>query len=244
MSWVTKMIVLRTSPWMRSSSFCSRVRVIGSSAPKGSSISITGGSAASARARPDPLTLPARELRGVPRAVVLRGQVDEVEQLVDARPDRVSLPAEQARHGGDVLRDGQVREETDLLDHVADPAAQLGLVERGHAAPVDPHVARGQLDEAVDELHRRRLAAARRADEAADLAGGNGEGQLVDGGHGCGRGIAWSRGRRRSRRLRARPSSSKAYGSGSRTGMGASRGASEVTPSAGSCAVGSRASAV
>ncbi len=52
MSWVTKMIVLRTSPWIRSSSFCSRVRVIGSRAPNGSSISITGGSAASARASP------------------------------------------------------------------------------------------------------------------------------------------------------------------------------------------------
>ena len=52
MSWVTKMIVLPISPWMRSSSFCRRVRVIGSRAPKGSSISITGGSAARARASP------------------------------------------------------------------------------------------------------------------------------------------------------------------------------------------------
>ena len=52
MSCVTKMIVFRTSSWMRTSSFCRRALVIGSSAPNGSSISITGGSAASARARP------------------------------------------------------------------------------------------------------------------------------------------------------------------------------------------------
>ena len=35
----------------------------------------------------DALALAARELRGVARAVVARGQVDEVEQLVDARRD-------------------------------------------------------------------------------------------------------------------------------------------------------------
>ena len=52
MSWVTKMIVLRSSRWIRSSSFWSRARVIGSSAPKGSSINISGGFAASARASP------------------------------------------------------------------------------------------------------------------------------------------------------------------------------------------------
>ena len=52
MSWVTKMIVLRSSCWIRSSSFWSLVLVIGSSAPNGSSISISGGSAASARASP------------------------------------------------------------------------------------------------------------------------------------------------------------------------------------------------
>ena len=52
MSWVTKRIVLRISAWRRRNSFCSRSRLIGSIAPNGSSISITCGSAASARATP------------------------------------------------------------------------------------------------------------------------------------------------------------------------------------------------
>ncbi len=52
MSWVTKITVLRTSSCRRRNSTWSRSRVIGSSAPNGSSISISGGSAARARARP------------------------------------------------------------------------------------------------------------------------------------------------------------------------------------------------
>ena len=52
MSWVTKTIVLRSSACRRRNSFCSRSRLIGSIAPNGSSISISGGSAASARATP------------------------------------------------------------------------------------------------------------------------------------------------------------------------------------------------
>ena len=52
MSWVTKRIVLRTSAWRRRNSFWRRSRLIGSTAPNGSSISITPGSAASARATP------------------------------------------------------------------------------------------------------------------------------------------------------------------------------------------------
>ena len=52
MSWVTNTIVLRISRWRRRNSFCSRSRLIGSIAPNGSSISISGGSAASARATP------------------------------------------------------------------------------------------------------------------------------------------------------------------------------------------------
>ena len=52
MSWVTKRIVLRTSAWRRRNSFWSCSRLIGSTAPNGSSISITPGLAASARATP------------------------------------------------------------------------------------------------------------------------------------------------------------------------------------------------
>ena len=52
MSWVTKRIVLPSSDWSRRNSFCSCSRTTGSTAEKGSSMSMTGGSAASARATP------------------------------------------------------------------------------------------------------------------------------------------------------------------------------------------------
>ena len=51
-SWVTKTMVLRSSSCSRTSSSCSDARVMGSTAPNGSSMSSTGGSAASARATP------------------------------------------------------------------------------------------------------------------------------------------------------------------------------------------------
>ncbi len=51
-SCVTMTMVFCSSAWMRISSSCRRWRVIGSTAPNGSSMSSTGGSAASARASP------------------------------------------------------------------------------------------------------------------------------------------------------------------------------------------------
>ncbi len=52
MSWVTNRIVFASCSWRRRNSFWSRSRTIGSTAPNGSSMSMTGGSAASARATP------------------------------------------------------------------------------------------------------------------------------------------------------------------------------------------------
>ncbi len=52
MSWVTSTTVLPRSRWSRRNSSWSRMRTTGSTAPNGSSISSTGGSAASALATP------------------------------------------------------------------------------------------------------------------------------------------------------------------------------------------------
>jgi hypothetical protein len=128
----------------------------------------------------DTLALAAGDLRGVAGAVVPRGQVDEVEQLVHAGSDLGLRPAEQTRNRADVLRDRHVREEPDLLDHIPDPAAELGLVERLDALPADLDVTGRQLDEAVHQLHRCRLAAAGRPHEAADLARGDRQRKVVD----------------------------------------------------------------
>ena len=64
MSWVTKRTVLPISACRRRNSFCSRSRLIGSIAPNGSSISITSGSAASARATPTRCCCPPESCAG------------------------------------------------------------------------------------------------------------------------------------------------------------------------------------
>ena len=133
---------------------------------------------------PDPLLLPAGQLPRVPVAVLLGVEVDEVEQLVDARGDAVLLPAEQPRHDRDVLGDRVVREQPRALDDVADATTQVVGVLVGDVLVADVDPTAGRLDQPVDHLHRRGLAAARRADEHDDLAGGDLERDVVDRGAG------------------------------------------------------------
>ena len=108
----------------------------------------------------DSLALAARQLRREPRAVRGRVETDEREQLLGACPPPSLGPAEQARHGRDVLEHGLVREQAGLLDHVADAAAQLDRVARLDVHAVEQDLAARRLDEPVDHLERRRLAAA------------------------------------------------------------------------------------
>ena len=172
---------MRTSAWRRRNSFWSRSRLIGSTAPKGSSISITPGLAASARATPTRCCWPPESWAGK-RSRELGVEPDQLEQLArPARRSRSLVPAEQPRHGGDVVGDRPVREEADLLDHVADLAPQLGRRALAHRAVADEDVALGDLDHAVDHPHRGRLAASRGPDEDADLARRHLEVELVDG---------------------------------------------------------------
>ena len=114
----------------------------------------------------DALSLAARELGRIAVGVLrlelpTRSSSSAVRSLIRAR-------GQPSRRGTvrDVLGDGHVREEPDLLDHVADPAAQLGHVVVADARPVDADVAVVELDQAVDHLHRGRLARAGRARRA------------------------------------------------------------------------------
>ena len=114
-----------TSRCSRRSSSCRRSRVIGSSAPNGSSISSSGGSAASARARPTRWRWPPESWAGIALGVAPARDRRARAARRCALASSPSVPAEQPRHGRDVLADRHVREEADLLDHVADPAPQL-----------------------------------------------------------------------------------------------------------------------
>ncbi len=202
MSWVTNRIVLRISDWRRRNWFCSRSRLIGSIAPNGSSISISGGSAASARATPMRWRCPPDSCAGY-RSRMSAGSETRSSSSSTRRAIRALVPPEQPRHHADVVADREVREEADLLDHVTDATAQLGGGARADAHPVDQDVSVAQLDHPVREPQGGRLAAAGRADQHADLAGGHRQREVVDRGFGLPADSASSpRGTRPTRRLR------------------------------------------
>jgi hypothetical protein len=72
-----------------------------------------------------------------------------------------------------------VREQSDLLDHVPDVPAQLDRVGVGDVGAVEEDAPGRRLDQPVDHLQRRGLAAARRSDQHADLAVVDVEAQLA-----------------------------------------------------------------
>jgi hypothetical protein len=74
-----------------------------------------------------------------------------------------------------------VREEPGVLDDVADAAAQHGRVLRQDVLAVDEDAPRRGLHHPVDHPQRRRLAAARGADEDGDPPRGQFEVEVVDG---------------------------------------------------------------
>jgi hypothetical protein len=74
-----------------------------------------------------------------------------------------------------------VREQAGTLDDVADVPAQLVRVLAGDVLLTDQDPTLGRLDQPVDHLHRRGLAAPRRSDEHHDLAGRDGHRDVVDG---------------------------------------------------------------
>ena len=73
-----------------------------------------------------------------------------------------------------------MREEPDLLDDIADPAAQLHRVDLRDVLAVDQDPARGRLDQPVHHHHRGRLAAAGRSDQRDEFPLAHLEGQPVD----------------------------------------------------------------
>src|SRR5450755_2482040 len=164
MSWVTNTIVLLSSPCSRRNSFCSCSRTTGSTALNGSSINMTGGSAASARATPTRCCCPPDSCAGYRFA-----------QLACLRACLSLVLPEQQRNRGDVVDDGAVREEASVLDDVADAAPQLGWGGSRVVAVVDPNPAARRLDHPVDHAQAGCLAAPRRPDEDSDLAGRRGE---------------------------------------------------------------------
>ena len=119
-----------------------------------------------ARAKRHPLLLTAGELLRIARLEAV--ELDEAQRLGDAA--RALRPADppHAQAKGDVLGDGQMREQREVLEHHAEIAA-IGRRLR-HVAAADEDVALGGELEARDEAQGRRLAATRGAEQREEEA--------------------------------------------------------------------------
>ena len=170
----------RAAPHARRTTACSRSRVSGSSAPNGSSSSITRGEAASARATPTRCCCPPDSSAGNARGAACRRARAAPAARRRAPPTRSRVPAREPERNRDVLGHRQVREQADALEHIADRAPQHVRLERGRVLAVDRHAPRVRLDEPIDHLERRGLARARAADEHHQLAGRDLERDRVD----------------------------------------------------------------
>lgn len=112
--------------------------------------------------------------------VLLIGQVDQLQQLMDDLVARLLAVFQQIGHHADVLGHGHVGKQADLLDDIADVAAQLHPVLGGDILAVYIDLAAGGFDQAVDHLQRGGLAAAGRADQDRHLPLLDFKGDVVD----------------------------------------------------------------
>ena len=131
----------------------------------------------------DPLRLAAGELVRIAVDELTRRQRQHRQELLGASAPSARIPTEKPRHDADILGDRHVRKKPDLLDHVADAAAQLDRVDGIGVAARDEDLAGGRRDEPVDHAQRRRLAATGRTEQHARFAFAHLEAHAVDGRH-------------------------------------------------------------
>ena len=114
----------------------------------------------------DALALPTGKLLRLPRQV--RGQIEQLRRPGDPLGNDGLRHLAQPQPEPDVVRDGEVRVERVVLEHHRDvPVLRREVV---HDAIADRHRPVGDVLEPRDHPQRRRLAAARRADEHEELA--------------------------------------------------------------------------
>ena len=119
----------------------------------------------------EPLLLAAGELVGEVRDLV--GEADEAERVGDLPADLRARGADHLEGVGDVVVDVPAREQLEVLEDGADPAAQvrdLRVGELGDVAAGDQDLALGRIQLADQKLDQGRLAAAGRPDQEDELA--------------------------------------------------------------------------
>jgi len=144
------------------------IEVTGSRFPLGSSASSSGGGLKQRGA------LTAGELVRV--AVDLGREADETQRLRHLLADLGPAGADHLQRIGDVVVDGAVGQQLEVLKDGADVAPQqrdLLVRQAADVASRDPHLALGRVELADQQLDQGRLAAARRTDQEDELAAPN-----------------------------------------------------------------------
>ena len=113
----------------------------------------------------DALALATRKLVGPAGGVVVVREPDELEQLAHAGLHPRVFPPFEPRHHRDVVGDGQMREQPDVLDHVPDGASEADGIPLARVPSFDPDVARVGHQQSIDQLEDGGLAGAARPDE-------------------------------------------------------------------------------
>src|SRR5262249_34349520 len=117
---------------------------------------------------------------GVGERVRLLGQAHTVQQVAGAYPrvSHVTRARERAYH--DVVDDGEPGERPQLLERARDAQTAHAIRrEAGQAAAIQANLTRIGAIEAADDLEQRRLAGAVRPDDADQLSGRHGEGDVA-----------------------------------------------------------------
>ncbi|MFO1080005.1 MAG: hypothetical protein U1E23_05175 [Reyranellaceae bacterium] len=128
-----------------------------------------------------PLALAARQLDALladHRGIALRQAFDEVVDVGRARRRHEIVVTGVGAPEPDVVLDRAVEQERVLVDH-GDQRADLRERQGAQVVAAQPHAALVGIVEAQQQAHDRRLAAARRPDQAQPLAGGGAEGEAV-----------------------------------------------------------------
>ena len=178
-SWVTYTNVIPTSRWIRFSSICIAWRSFRSRAPRGSSSSSARGLLTSARASATRCCWPPESSSGRRFATPL--ELDQLDHLAHPRARPPPWPTFLRRRPKAMLSNTRhMREERVILEHHVD--VPLVGRHRRHVLAVQQHrPLEGRVLEPGDHPQRRRLAAARGAEQGEELALADRQVEALDG---------------------------------------------------------------
>ena len=127
----------------------------------------------------DSLLLAATQLVGHAGSDVLR-QLDQIEQFGDPRIPARFLSS-QFQPDRDIAGDGHMGEQADILEHIADPAAQDMAVDRVDRLVTNPDGAAVRFNQPVDHLEQGGFSRTRQADQRDQRTGGDIQRYRIDG---------------------------------------------------------------